>query len=187
MPYPPQHREQVRERIIQSARKLFNRGGFIAVSIDEVMASAGLTRGSFYSYFKSKSELYSEMIGRFVSEIRNDHDFDPQARDRAARILRDHLSRPEKNEPETNFPLLSLYSDLSQVDRTVIAAFESALKLMIDTFEHGATGSSDSARQRAMALVSLCVGGKVLADWIEDPLLAQELQKATLTVGRSLL
>ena len=101
MPYPPQHREQVRERIIQSAGKLFNHRGFIAVSIDEVMAAAGLTRGSFYSYFQSKGELYFEMIERMVSEARRDTGFITHSRQRAARTLRDHISprKPGETEP----------------------------------------------------------------------------------------
>jgi TetR/AcrR family transcriptional repressor of nem operon len=181
MPYRPQHREQVRERIIQSARKLFNDRGFVGVSIDDVMASAGLTRGSFYSYFQSKSDLYSEMIDRFVSEVRADGDFTAGSRGRASRILRDHLSR--ENKGEINCPLVALYSDLSQADRTVKGAFETALKLMIDTFEQGMTPGAQSARHRAMALVSLCVGGKVLADWIQDRALADELQDATKAIA----
>ena len=64
----PHHREQVRQRIIQSALQLFNRHGFTAASIDDIMAGAGMTRGGFYSYFQSKSELYAEAISCFVSE-----------------------------------------------------------------------------------------------------------------------
>ncbi len=186
MPYRPQHREQVRERIIQSARRLFNDRGFIAVSIDDVMASAGLTRGSFYSYFPSKSELYSEMIDRFVGEVRSDGDFAAKSRDRASRILCDHLSRRNEVKGEINCPLMALYSDLSQADRTVKAAFETALNLMIDTFEQGMTPGTQSARHRAMALVSLCVGGKVLADWIQDRTLADEILESTRAIAVSL-
>ena len=49
MPYPAGHREQVRQRIVESARRLFNRHGFDGVSVDSIMAQAGLTRGGFYS------------------------------------------------------------------------------------------------------------------------------------------
>jgi AcrR family transcriptional regulator len=61
------HREQVRQRIIQSALLLFNRHGFAAASIDDIMAGAGMTRGGFYSYFRSKSELYAEAISCFAT------------------------------------------------------------------------------------------------------------------------
>ena len=55
MSYSTGHRAQVRERIIESARRLFNRNGFESVSINSIMEDAGLTRGGFYAYFKSKS------------------------------------------------------------------------------------------------------------------------------------
>jgi len=47
---------------------LFNRHGFNAVSIDDVMAEAGLTRGNFYCHFTSKSDLYAQSVARIVHE-----------------------------------------------------------------------------------------------------------------------
>jgi len=70
MPYPPGHREETRAKIIRSARKLFNRRGFDRVSIDAIMADAGLTRGAFYSYFDTKSDLYAEVLECFFTDPR---------------------------------------------------------------------------------------------------------------------
>src|SRR5438128_8821147 len=67
MPYPAGHRANVKKNIINSARKLFNRHGFENVSLNQIMAGAGLTHGGFYSYFESKSELYSEVLGCFFT------------------------------------------------------------------------------------------------------------------------
>ena len=68
MPYPAGHREQVRQRIVESARRLFNPSGFEGASVDSIMAHAGLTRGGFYSYFDSKSDLYAEALGCFFTD-----------------------------------------------------------------------------------------------------------------------
>src|ERR1700726_360862 len=83
MSNPPRYRDQVRQRIVQSAAQLFNRHGFSAVSIDDIMAGAGLTRGGFYSYFQSKSELYAEAINRFVNENQESTGTIAKAPDRA--------------------------------------------------------------------------------------------------------
>ncbi|MDE2087841.1 MAG: TetR/AcrR family transcriptional regulator, partial [Xanthomonadaceae bacterium] len=56
MPYSADHKQRTRALIVECARTLFNRKGFIEVSIDEIMASAGLTRGGFYNHFKTKEE-----------------------------------------------------------------------------------------------------------------------------------
>ena len=55
-------------KIVDSARRLFNRRGFESVSVDSIMAQAGLTRGGFYSYFDSKSDLYAEVLGCFFTD-----------------------------------------------------------------------------------------------------------------------
>jgi TetR/AcrR family transcriptional regulator, transcriptional repressor for nem operon len=68
MPYAASHRSEVRGRIIQSTGKLFNRHGFESVSITQIMAGAGLTHVGFYSYFKSKSDLYTEVLGCFFTD-----------------------------------------------------------------------------------------------------------------------
>jgi hypothetical protein len=68
MPYPPGQREEIKNKIVQSARKLFNRFGFDGVSVDQTMADAGLTRGGFYSYFESKSDLYAEALACFFTD-----------------------------------------------------------------------------------------------------------------------
>jgi TetR/AcrR family transcriptional regulator, transcriptional repressor for nem operon len=68
MPYPARHRAEVKAKIVQSARRLFNRHGFDNVSIGQIMASAGLTHGGFYSYFGSKSDLYIEVLGCFFTD-----------------------------------------------------------------------------------------------------------------------
>ena len=51
MPYPSSHRVEQKKAIIDNARRLFNRNGFDNVSLQQIMAGAGLTHGGFYSYF----------------------------------------------------------------------------------------------------------------------------------------
>src|ERR1700719_1254683 len=104
MSNPPRYRDQVRQRSVQSAAQLFNRHGFTGVSIDDIMAGAGLTRGGFYSYFQSKSELYAEAINRFVNEKREGADTIDKAADRAARIVRDYLSLHHFEDVEASCP-----------------------------------------------------------------------------------
>jgi TetR/AcrR family transcriptional regulator, transcriptional repressor for nem operon len=186
MPSPPQYREQVRQRIVQSAALLFNRHGFTAVSIDDIMAGAGLTRGGFYSYFQSKSELYAEAISKFVSEKQEGIDAIENAPDYAAQIVRDYLSIRHFEDIETTCPLLGLPNDLSRSDPSVRVAQESALRLLIETFERGVSPSTQPARQRALALTSLCIGGMVLARAIEDRSLADELREAAMAIALKL-
>jgi AcrR family transcriptional regulator len=67
MPYTQEHKARTRERIVGSARRLFNRHGLTGVSIDEIMADAGLTRGGFYNHFDTKEDLYAEVVQQVLA------------------------------------------------------------------------------------------------------------------------
>lgn len=177
------HREQVRQKIIQSALQLFNKHGFTAASIDDIMGGAGMTRGGFYSYFQSKSELYAEAISCFVTDKQEVIASEDRAPDRAIALLRDYLSRSHFDEIETSCPLIGLPNDVSRTDQSVRQAQEAALRMMVATFEQGMTPNGHASRQVALALTSLCLGGMVLARAVEDRALADELREATMAVG----
>lgn len=68
MPYPKEHKQRTRRRIVAAAGRLFAARGFEATSIDDVMSACGLTRGGFYAHFGNKAELYREAIGAQLAQ-----------------------------------------------------------------------------------------------------------------------
>ena len=65
-----------RQRIIDSAMRLFAHRGVDGVSVAEVMADAGFTHGGFYNHFTSKEELVIEAcstsFAQAMSSLRDD-------------------------------------------------------------------------------------------------------------------
>src|SRR5437763_8280405 len=53
---------QTRRRILDAAYEQFYRKGFARVSVDEVAASAGVTKRTLYYHFKSKDELLASVL-----------------------------------------------------------------------------------------------------------------------------
>ncbi len=51
-----------RQRILESAREVFFRDGFMAANLDEVAQKAGVAKGTLYRYFDNKAELYVAML-----------------------------------------------------------------------------------------------------------------------------
>lgn len=186
MPYPAEHRERTKEKIIRSAQRLFNRRGFGAVSIDDVMSEAGLTRGSFYSYFKTKSDLYAQAVAQIVCDKREGADGNGHAVFSADGIVRDYLSVRHFEDVDGSCPMIGLPADISRTDASVRRAFESALRLMVEVFEHDLTGGVQRAHKKALAIASFCVGGMVLARSVEDRALADELREAALSAALTL-
>jgi TetR/AcrR family transcriptional repressor of nem operon len=179
-----EQKSATRERILQCARRLFNRRGFVEVSIDEVMAEAGLTRGGFYYYFTSKEDLYAEAILQFA---RNDPPEgwrtvggDPSdGRDGLARsIVNAYLSRDHLDDRDGSCPMVGLPSDTARATRSARAAFQQVVEMMVGAFESSVGPSADPPRERALALVALCVGGMVLARAVAANGLAEELRGA---------
>ena len=178
MPPSRKHHNRIRDLVLQSAGRLFNRHGFNAVSIDDVMAEAGLTRRSFYCYFSSKSDLYAQSVARVVHEDRENPKTGGSERARADKIVQDYLSEAEQDSTADTFPMIGLPNDISRTDRAVRQAFEAALKLMIQSFEQAGNGNAEARRANALAIAALCVGGMVLSRSIDDRKLADDLRGA---------
>jgi AcrR family transcriptional regulator len=145
MPYPNGHREEVREKIIRSARKLFNQRGFESVSVNQIMADTGLTRGGFYSYFKSKSDLYVEALACFFTDPDwkdswEGVDIDLAAADIGAQIVRAYLSRQHLQAAGNSCPMVALPSDVARSAAPVKRAFETVFKAMVDVLERSLRG-----------------------------------------------
>jgi AcrR family transcriptional regulator len=51
-----------RRRILESAREVFFRDGFMEANLDEVAARAGVAKGTLYRYFDNKAELYVAVL-----------------------------------------------------------------------------------------------------------------------------
>jgi TetR/AcrR family transcriptional repressor of nem operon len=194
MPYVPEHKAKTRIRILDTARRLFNRNGLTAISIDEVMAGAGLTRGGFYSYFDSKEELFAEAIAHFINGGPNagwqrmafaDR---PEGRALARAILDAYLSRDHLDDVEGSCPVVGLATDVARSSAPVKRAYRQVMEMMAEIFASNlgpnAVAVADGAalsdeRQRALAVVALCVGGMVLARAADDEPAADELRAAS--------
>jgi AcrR family transcriptional regulator len=53
-----------RETLFAVGERLFSRNGYRDVSVEEIAGSAGLGTGSFYSFFRTKEELYAAILDR---------------------------------------------------------------------------------------------------------------------------
>ena len=53
---------QTRRDLLDAAARVFVKRGFTGSSVEEISAEAGYTRGAFYSNFRSKNELFVELL-----------------------------------------------------------------------------------------------------------------------------
>jgi len=184
MSYSAEHKQKVRNAIVESARVLFNRHGFEGVTIDKVMEFAGLTRGGFYNHFKNKDELYSEAVSSFLmgrgAQWRAEAGVDPVSPnpEMARRMVKSYLSSEHLGNLDDQCPMIALPSDVARSRPEVQLSYQKLLEAMVSLFEGGLAQESDCARQQALSLAALCVGGMVLARTLPDSSLAKEVQAA---------
>lgn len=60
---------QRRATLIESARRVFERDGFIDARITDIAKEAGLAHGSFYTYFDSKEAVFREVAEQIQHEM----------------------------------------------------------------------------------------------------------------------
>jgi AcrR family transcriptional regulator len=67
---PVQQRgKEKKARIITAARKLLNREDFETVTANHIAKEAGVSVGTFYSYFKDKRDVFLEVIRQYSEDI----------------------------------------------------------------------------------------------------------------------
>jgi AcrR family transcriptional regulator len=60
-----------RQKISAASKNLFSTHGYSQTTIDDIITSAGVTKGAFYHHFKSKETICSEIIDSMQSEYQN--------------------------------------------------------------------------------------------------------------------
>lgn len=58
-----------RQHILAAARDIFAKRGYHEATIDDIVAEAGVARGTFYLYFEDKRAVFAELIDRFSAKI----------------------------------------------------------------------------------------------------------------------
>jgi AcrR family transcriptional regulator len=61
--------EERRESILEAANLVFGQRGYDTVRIDDVATAAGISKALIYEHFRSKQELYGELMNRAALEM----------------------------------------------------------------------------------------------------------------------
>jgi AcrR family transcriptional regulator len=95
-------REATRKELLNAALKVFGEKGYPAATISDIVGAAGVTQGTFYLYFKNKSEIFSELLREYretmitglvvagLENVKTKEDW-LQMADRVAEFLLDHI------------------------------------------------------------------------------------------------
>jgi len=177
MPWPARQRPSTRQRILDSASRLFAFEGFERVSIDMIMQDAGLTRGAFYSHFRSKTDLYNEAIGNAAKA--GGALLEQAGVSGLKQVVETYLQMEHRDGSAMHCPLAFMINDAATQDAAIRDRYTQVFNGFLARLETTlAKTHPNGSRQRALQVATGMIGGVALARAIADEQLASELLEA---------
>jgi AcrR family transcriptional regulator len=62
-------RQARRAQVLRHAKRIFARKGYHRTNVADIIARAGIARGTFYLYFQNKKDLFEELLEQVVGEL----------------------------------------------------------------------------------------------------------------------
>jgi AcrR family transcriptional regulator len=80
---------RTRSKLVQAAEEVFNTFGYYDASIVKITEAAGVAQGTFYVYFRSKKEIFDEVVADLNRRVR--HAMSEAARGATSRLEAERL------------------------------------------------------------------------------------------------
>jgi AcrR family transcriptional regulator len=136
---------RMRARLLEAAREVFERDGFLDARVTDISAAAGVAHGSFYTYFGSKTEIFRALVAATMDELYaslgtgtgapNGAPYTPdRPRDAVRRI--DRANRRFVAMYRQNTALMALFEQVTTFDPEVRALRQSARERMVGRVAH---------------------------------------------------
>ena len=186
-----------RERLIDEAGRLFHTRSYEGVGVQELCEAAGINKGSFYHFFKSKDDLAAAVIDAQWEAVRDEllaptlaDDVAPLARIERffERLARDQRAARRDLGVTPGCPLANLSGELCthvpKLRRKLARVFDGmrdALeKTLCDAVAAGELPRGTDASRGAEALVALAEGALLLSAAHDDPALVGRVGRLAL-------
>jgi len=154
-----------REKIIESATRLFRERGPNNVSVAEIMSAAGMTHGGFYTHFESKEALQAAATEHafawkleFLREGLTQTD-----RANLKMYIDGYLSLDHVHDRIESCPIAGLGLDAERASETVKLAMSEGAVSLLDVFAESLKAKAAEPRHDAIVALSAMIGALVLA------------------------
>lgn len=156
------NRVERRQQILQAARDVFARLGYHQSTIDDIVAEAGVARGTYYLYYEDKRAVFSDLIDRFAQRISM----------AITRIVPDDPNRPVVDQVRENIRAIltvclaeramtkMLFTDAAGVDpsfdRKLLTFYDGVVQLLTESLHEGqALGIVRDGEPRVLAILTI--------------------------------
>ena len=174
---------QNRERIVETASRLFREKGYDGIGVADLMKSAGLTHGGFYGHFASKEDLLAEAFGKAMehSAERWQALLAGQPANPRAALAHMYLTAKHRDNPGKGCALAALGPDVSRVGPEVRQAMSGSFQTQLEALAQALPGNEAQQRRDAIATYAALVGGLLLSRSVADKEQSDEILAAVLS------
>ena len=173
MRYSPQHKADVRQKIVQDAALRVREEGLNGTAVTAVMHDTGLTHGGFYKHFASKDDLLVESVReafRDFSEKLVEVAEQSRSKEPWKSIVKFYLSVEHCDDVRHGCPLTALGPELARAEATMRGQFFADLVNYRDKMVPFMPGRRPADKERAFfAIFSTMVGAMQLARALHHP------------------
>ena len=164
----------MRQHIIDVAKTLMTHKGYTAVGLMEVLTTAGVPKGSFYHYFRSKEEFGQALLEEYFQEYIGRVDIVMAAQGTGAERLIGYLSYWAKTQafdhPEEKCLVVKLGAEVCDLSEDMRSVLEEGTTLIIQRITRcieqgmadGSITSTQNAETLAESLYQLWLGASLL-------------------------
>ncbi|SDT62201.1 TetR/AcrR family transcriptional regulator [Pseudomonas prosekii] len=166
--------QDMRQHIIDVAKALMTHKGYTAVGLMEVLKAAGVPKGSFYHYFRSKEEFGQALLEEYFQEYIGRVDVVMAAQGTGAERLLGYLRYWAKTQafdhPEEKCLVVKLGAEVCDLSEDMRGVLEEGTALIIERITRcvqqgmadGSITSTQDAESLAESLYQLWLGASLL-------------------------
>ena len=183
MRYRPEHKAEVRQKIVKDASRRIRAEGMNGAAVAAVMRDTGLTHGGFYKHFGSKDDLVIESLHEAFREIADTLAVAAeQSRPGTAwkAIVKTYLSPEYCEHVERGCPLPALGPELARVDKSMRGKILSELVNYKNRMLPFMPGRRTAEKERAFfSIFSTMIGAIEIARMLPDPAMQEKVLTST--------
>ena len=132
-------KEDTKEKILRCGAEIIHLKGYNHTGIQEVLQAAGMPKGSFYNYFKSKEDFGLQVIDYFVEFFKDRargtlEDVNVSPLERIRKFLQDFITLFESLDFACGCPIGNLAQEMGDLSPAFREKLKQSLETMVDLF-----------------------------------------------------
>lgn len=125
-----------KELIVSSAKKVILEKGYKNISVEDITNEAGIAKGSFYTYFKSKNLVIDYILEEVIAKRKNEFKLDKRKTlENTIKSLVRTRTKLDDEKLKENLVLVNLFRNVASLDEKTLMLLKELEKVIIERME----------------------------------------------------